>query len=145
MRKVIFCVLVGLLLGLCGCAAKNELVVIDENGIYPLDGMERAYKADASFYDMEEQGAAGDGPCRRADEIGAFVANMAKIEGAVCALSGNTAIIGIQPAKSLNKKEVVALKRKVMENVPAFDRSVSRVAVTELPDLYERINALATQ
>ena len=128
---------------LCGCSAKGDMAirVVDEYGVYPLDGMERAYKTDwaAGGYEEAIPASVQTDFCARANDIESRLAAMPGIEKAVCLISGNTAIIGIRPTPNLCPDEIIALEKMAMERVNDFAPELTRVSLTAAAGLYERI------
>jgi len=68
---------------------------------------------------------------------------MPSIEDAIVVISGNTALVGINAANDLKNDEDKFLKNDIVNKVKSMAPNLTNVAVTESPDLYERIRKLS--
>ena len=121
-----------LLLVLSGCAANNAGRLM-EQGI-PLDGLERAYKPDRSYY---IDGREVDG-ANREESIKSHVEQLPGVENADVTINGETALISVFLYGDPDEKEIIRIKKSVKEHALDVDRALARAAVSAAPELYER-------
>ncbi|MCL2703145.1 MAG: YhcN/YlaJ family sporulation lipoprotein [Defluviitaleaceae bacterium] len=136
---------------LTGCVAANNAGMLLDEGI-PLDGMERAYKPDRSYYvdgrEMEFEECDGMGifnndVSRREEDINAYIKELDGVESANALINGRAAIIGIRFCGNPDTEDIKRIKQSVKEHALGFDSDLIRVAVTAAPELYERTSGAA--
>ena len=80
----------------------------------------------------------------RANTIAQRVANLNEVNSCSVLLNGNTCIVGVDMKNTLQGKMTTALKQKIERTVRNTDNSIKNVSVTADPDLFTRINNMAT-
>jgi|GEM_PF-5018524 len=123
MRKTKVILGITILLGLGGCASTNVLEVepVQIGVITPFVNL-----------DCEQ----------RARVIGDCLAAMDEISDCVVYISGKTAIVGITLAEDLERKELIALKKRAIAAAKAIDSQTNHVAVSTSANIYKKIDDL---
>jgi YhcN/YlaJ family sporulation lipoprotein len=80
----------------------------------------------------------------RANIIAQRVANLKEVNNCSVLLSGNTCIVGVDMKNNLQGKMTTALKQKIERTVRNTDNRIKNVSITADPDLFTRINNMAT-
>lgn len=81
---------------------------------------------------------------KKAQSIANILTEMEPIERATVVISGNTALVGIDIVDGYYKySEEEYLKDELVEKIKRLAPGVTNVAITESPDLFERISRLS--
>jgi YhcN/YlaJ family sporulation lipoprotein len=78
----------------------------------------------------------------RAKRIAEAAAKVDEVQSAVCVITGNTAMIGIQFNDQYKGKLTDRIKEKVEERARDTDRRINRVVVTAEPDVVSRLEEM---
>ena len=78
----------------------------------------------------------------RAQIIADHLLKMDEIEDCAVHISGRTAVIGVSLAADLEKRELIALKKKIIAEAKAVDPQTTHAAVSTSAGLYKKLDDL---
>jgi len=73
-----------------------------------------------------------------AEGIANYLADFAEIKNCNVIIDGNVAVIGLDLTQEHDDNSLIALKQRIVSEVKAHHNSITRVAVTTTPDMYEK-------
>jgi len=74
-----------------------------------------------------------------AGRIANYVSGLAEVKECNVQVDGNVAVIGLNLAREHNDAELIALKKRIVADVRAQNREITRVAVNTAADMFEDV------
>ena len=78
----------------------------------------------------------------RAKVIADHLLQLNEVEDCAVHISGDTAVVSISLTCCLERRELIALKKKIIAETKAIDPQIVRTAVSTSAELYKRLDAL---
>lgn len=102
----------------------------------PYNIPEQVEKRNLNVFDIEYN-------TKRAQYIAEAISKTPLVEETTVVITGNTALVGVDLASSINESQVNQLKKSIEEKTFVTDASLKNVSVTVSPEIVERISDIS--